>query len=169
MDNSQRILLKRSKFSVNIQIIVSGILAILLVIVAIYLLGVLFGWTPNEGRIVKAVVSMVIIVGWIVSSLKLWLNWNSKKYEITKDAFIVHGKSGKWGSSQAIYRYESIISIKMTQGFWGKKYNYGDVHLNIPKLDKELVMYDIERPIEQLQEVQKRINERSNNSATLVT
>lgn len=161
--------LKRSKTGLEIQIIATGFLAILLCVFSFLAFSFLLGWTPNEGFWVKATAVIVILVGWAVSSLKLYLDWNAKRYEITDDAFIVHGKAGRWGSSKAIYRYDSIISVKMTQGYWGKKYDYGNVRLTIPKLDKDIVMYDIEHPLDQLAAVQKQIDKKSSSSNSLVT
>ena len=161
-------LLVRSKKGLHTQVIVSGILALILVIFAYWIIGKLFSWTPGDGQFLQTLSLVFILGSWAISSLKLWSDWNIKKYEITDEAFIVHAKAGKWGSSQTIYRYESIISIKMTQGFWGKRNNYGDVRITIPKLDKDVVMNDIENPLEQLAEVQKRINDRSAGSHSLI-
>jgi hypothetical protein len=165
----QKAVLKRSPKGLQAQIITSGILALLLALVSNWVLDKLFGWTPNEGGIIKTIALVVIIGGWAITSLKLWLDWKVKLYEITKDALIVHAKAGKWGSSQTIYRYESIISIRMSQGFWGKRYNFGDVFITIPKIDKEVVMNDIQDPLEQLTEVQQRMNERGAGAQALVT
>jgi hypothetical protein len=169
IENDERVVLQRSKVGLRVQIIGTGILSFLLILFSNYVLGKLLGWTPNEGQFLKLLLTLFIIGGWLVTSIKLYMDWNIKKYEISSEAFIVHGRAGKWGRSKAIYRYDSIISMKMTQGFWGRKYNYGDVRLTVPRLDKDLIMHDINNPIDQLQEVQKRVSEHMNNSANLVT
>jgi membrane protein YdbS with pleckstrin-like domain len=163
-----KILLKRSSKGLQAQIIATGIAAVLIALLATWLISKLFGWTPNEGSFLKALTWIILIGAWAVMSLKLWFEWNIKRYEIAKDALIVHAKAGKFGTSQTVYRYESIISIRMTQGFLGKRFGYGDVRLTIPKLDGEVVMNDIENPVEQLAEVQKRMGERSGGTHSLI-
>ena len=165
----ERVLIKRSPKGLRAQIITSGIVIVIGALFASWLTGKLFGWAPNEGQTIKIFIWVFLIGAWIISSLKLWADWNVKRYEIGKDSLIVHAKAGKWGSAQTIYRYESIISLRMTQGFWGKRFGYGDVHLTIPKLEKDVVMNDIEDPLVQLAEVQKRMGEKSPGSHNLIT
>lgn len=111
---------------------------------------------------------MLFACAWLVGAGKLWLDWHAKRYEIGKDTLIIHSKAGKFGKSQAVYRYESIISVRMTQGLLGKKFGYGDVWLTIPKLDKEVVMNDIDHPSEQLAEIQGRLAARAVSTDALL-
>jgi len=165
----EKTLLKRISKGLKAQVIALAVMALLLALLTTWLTGILFSWTPNQGRVLKILIWVFFIGGWGFSSLKLWFDWNVKRYEIAKDALIIHAKAGRWGTSQTIYRYESIISLKMTQGFLGKQFGYGDVHITIPKLEGDVIMNDIERPLEQLQEVQKRIGERQTGNDTLIT
>lgn len=165
----QKTLLKRSSKGLQVQVLTLGIMALVLSLLATWLLGVLFSVTPFQGTLLKIAVWIVLVGGWAITSIKMWTDWSVKRYEIAQDAFIVHAKAGRWGRSQTIYRYESIISLRMTQGFLGKRYGYGDVHIKIPKLDDDVVMNDIDHPLEQLAEVQRRIGERQTNPATLIT
>lgn len=165
----EKTILKRSSKGLQVQIIALGVVSLLLAVFTTWLTSILFSWTPNQGRVLIALIWILFIGAWGFSALKLWKDWSIKRYEIAKDALIVHAKAGKWGSSQTIYRYESIISLKMTQGFLGKRYDFGDVHISIPKLDGEVIMNDIDHPLEQLQEVQKRIGERITGQDTLIT
>lgn len=165
----QKTLLKRSSKGLKVQIISLGVAALLLALLATWLLSVVFSITPFQGTTLKIITWVVFIGGWAITATRMWMDWNVKRYEIAQDAFIVHAKAGRWGTSQTIYRYESIISLRMTQGFLGKRYGYGDVHIKIPKLDDEVVMNDIDHPLEQLNEVQRRIGERQTNPATLIT
>lgn len=162
-------LLKRSPKGLQAQIILSGIVAFLGALFITWLTGKLFSWTPNQGHILKVITWVVLIGGWAVTALKLWADWSIIRYEIAKDALIVHAKAGKFGTSQTIYRYESIISLRMTQGFLGKQFGYGDVHISIPKLEHDVVMNDIERPLEQLAEIQSRVGERGSGTHSLIT
>lgn len=165
----QPVLIRRSPKGLWAQITTIGVLALLLFIFISWLISLLFGWTASQGAGLKSLTFIFFLGAWLVTSFKLWGDWKIKRYEITPDSIIVHAKAGQWGSAQTIYRYESIISVKMTQGFWGKKFNFGDVRLTIPKLDGDVVMNDIENPIEQLSELQKRMGERSAGTHNLIT
>ena len=160
--------LRRSSSGLRAQIITTGVLALILALFSDWVLSKLFGWTPNEGGLFVTIAWIVIIGGWAITALRMWFSWKAKRYEINKDAIIVYASAGKWGSSQTLYRYESIISLRMTQGFWGKRFGYGDVRITIPKIDQEVILYDIEEPAKQLAELQARLNERSVGAHALI-
>ena len=153
----------------QVQVITLGVAAFVLAIFGTWATAKLFGWAPNQGFGLKVLIWIMLLLGWGVTSVKLWFDWNVKRYEIAKDALIIHSKAGNWGTSKAIYRYESIISLKMTQGVMGKRFGYGDVHISIPKIEHDVVMNDIDHPVDQLSELQNRIRERSIGSDTLIT
>jgi len=159
-------LIRRSPLGLRMQIIVGGITAFFIAILVTWLVGFILGWTSSGGATTKRIVWIGLALAWAVGSLKLWFDWKMKRYEITKDSLIVHAKAGKMGSSQTIYRYESIISLRMTQGFLGKRYGYGDVHLTIPKIEGEVVMNDIENPLIQLAEIQKHMANKNQYAVT---
>lgn len=164
----QPTLIKRSAKGLEVQVVAIGVAAVGSALLATWLLARLFALTSSSGVLTIVIVWLVFIGAWALGTAKLWFNWQVKRYEIGKDALIVHSKAGKFGKSQAIYRYESIISMRMTQGLLGKRFGYGDVLLSIPKLDKEVVMSDIDHPAEQLAEVQRRLAERSISHDALV-
>lgn len=158
--------LKRNPLGLQIQIILSAVLMIVIGLIASWLFAKLLGWTSRGGSTAETLTWIILALVWVVGSLKVWFDWRVKRYEVSADSLIVHARLGAFGSTQTIYRYESIISIRMTQGFLGKQFGYGDVRVTIPKLDHELVMNDIENPTIQLAEIRKRIDERSSEPAT---
>lgn len=163
----ERVLLKRSPRGLEAQIGISAVVTLVICIFAVWLFGKLFHWTESGGWRLQALTCVVLLFIWAGASLKLWYDWKIKRYEIGRDALIVHAKAGKLGTSQTIYRYESIISIRMTQGFLGKQFGYGDIRVTIPKIEQEVVLNDIEHPIEQLEGIQRRMGGRIDNvSAT---
>lgn len=165
----EKTLLNRSPAGLQVQIITIGIVAIVVAVLSIWLISKLFSVVEGSGFALKIMVVLLFAVAWLLGSTKLWFDWHIKRYEIAADALIVYAKAGKLGKSQTVYRYESMISIRTSQNFLGKRFGYGDVFITIPKLDKEVVMNDIENPFEQLAEVQKRMGERSAGTHTLVT
>jgi len=160
--------LRRNPRGLQVQVVLSGIFAILLGGLASWLIAHLLHWAPDARALLDGLVWIFILGAWAIASLKLWFDWRVKRYEVTPDALLVTAKAGGMGMSQTVYRYESIISIRMTQGFLGKQFGYGDVRVTIPKLDSEIVMNDIERPHEQLLEIQHRMNERGSSTQALI-
>ena len=160
--------LKRNPRGLQVQIVLSGVAALLLGALATWLIQKLLRWTPGGGSLLEGLAWIFILGAWAIASLKLWFDWHLKRYEVTPDALIVYAKVGGLGTSQTIYRYESIISLRMTQGFLGKQFGYGDVRLTIPKLESEIVMNDIEHPREQLAAIQRRMSERGSSTQALI-
>lgn len=162
--------LKRNSLGLQLKIISSALLLIILGLAVTWLSSKIFSWTNSGGARIEAIIWIVLAIAWAIGSLKLWLDWRVKRYEVGNDTIIVHAKAGAFGSVQTVYRYESVISIRMTQGFLGKQFNYGDIRLTIPKLDRELVMNDIEDPAGQLREIRRRMDERSRaaNTAAMI-
>lgn len=84
--------------------------------------------------------------------------WHKEYYEVTDDAVIVHLNSAfKANTSQTIYRYDSIVSIRLTQGVMGRQYGYGNIYLTIPKIDNEVVLKDIKQPVKQLSDIREHM------------
>lgn len=161
-------MIKRSSKGLQIHIALISLAAIGFGLLASWLTSIVFRPVESNGSLTILIIWLLFVIGWGLGAAKLWLDWRKKYYEIAEDALIVHHKMGWFGSTQTVYRYESIISIRMTQGYFGKQFGYGDVHLSIPKLEHDVVMNDIEHPLEQLAEVQRRIGQRSSDTHSLV-
>ena len=145
----------------QVQMLLSAVVAIIIGLIASWFFEILLGWTTGGGALAEKFTWAAIALLWIVSSLKLWFDWKAKRYEISPDALIVHAKAGGFGTAQTLYRYESIVSVRMTQGFLGKQFGYGDIRVTIANIDHEIVMNDIENPVGQLRDLQRRMTERS--------
>jgi hypothetical protein len=155
--------INRSAYSVKVKIFTLGISAFLIALFSSWLLWRIFKLVGPSGYSLIFFVWVLMIGAWGLGSLKLWGDWLTEYYELTPESIILHKKEGKGGKSQEIYRYESIISVRMIQNEWGVKHNYGDVYLTIPKIDKELVLKDIENPLTQLEAVKNRIDSKPGN------
>lgn len=160
-----KILLKRSPVGMWVQIIGAGIGAFLLGVLITWLSSVVFKFASNGGLYIAIFTWVMLLGGWAFAALKLWVDWSIKRYEIGEDALSLHTKARGWATAQTVYRYESIISVRMTQGMLAKKFGYGDIEVSIPKLDEPIIMNDIEDPINQMQEIQNRMKA-SNNGTT---
>ncbi len=161
-------LIRRSPYGLYVQIIGLVLFALAVGVLATWLFRTLLGWTEGGGaRLIGWTWLLFLIVG-VFASLKLWLDWRVKRYEIGPDMLVVHAKGGRFGSSQTVYRYESIISLRMRQSMLGKMFGYGDILLTIPKIDYEIVMNDIEEPDKQIAEIQRHLSSSSDRASSYI-
>lgn len=166
MSNNQ---LSRSSVALKYSIISTGIAALLILSGAWLILDVILHWAPRAKGFLVSMSFLVIFFGWAVQSFLSWKNWKNLRYEVDGESIAVYKKKGMFGRTKTVYRYESIISVRMSQGYFGKKHNYGDIYLTIPKLEKEIVLKDIDNPNEPLSHVQKAVSTKSAASQTLVS
>ncbi len=161
MEQSNNGPLRRNPIGMQIQIIVSGVVALLLAMALTWMFSRLFHWTSAGGATISRLSIAAILLLWLFGSLVLYIKWRVNRYEIGDDAILVHAKAGKFGKAQTLYRYESISSIRMTQGYFGKRFGYGDIRLMIPKHDRDVVLTDIQNPVRQMELIQRHMSKRS--------
>jgi hypothetical protein len=166
MQDTQHI--QRSSQGLVAQVLTTGVLALLILIFGTLFFSAVFGWTPTEGKLSILLLWIFIVGGWSIAALKLWFSWRAQFYEIGTESLIVHVKAGMWGTAQTIYRYESFISIRMVQGYWGKRFGFGDVYITIPKMENDVVLRDVVDPAGQLSGIQARMAERASASSSLI-
>lgn len=164
----ERKLIKRSADGLWIQIIITGVFALAAGMLITWLVGFVFQWTPRLEQFFTALAWILFLGGWGFISFKHWLGWKAVRYEISQHALIVHAKAGFMGEAQQVYRYDSIISMRFFQGFWGRKFDYGDIYLSIPKVEQEIRLSDIEQPHTQIQDIQKYITQHSGNAQSFI-
>jgi hypothetical protein len=96
---------------------------------------------------------MILCLGYFAMALRQ-KKWKDVSYKLAPDAIIVNQGDGFLSTTQEVYLYESIISANLNQDYFGKKYNYGDIELMIPKLKSKIVLRALSDPEEQLRELQ---------------
>lgn len=156
--------IKRSPIGLQAQIIVGLLLVGTIGVLASWLFLTILDWTPNDGKLLVIITWAVLLLGWVGGSVFLWFDWRFKRYEIAKDALIVHARLGIWGSTQTLHRYDMIFKVHMVQGFLGRRFGYGDVQLSIPLVEHPIVLNDVEDPMHQMAQIQKRLGEHSSGN-----
>lgn len=149
-------------------ILSSGIFALIVILVCFWLLNTLFSWAPNTESLLKLLTVLFLGGTWIVYSTYLALNWSNLQYQIGPDSIIVQKKQGLSGITKTLYRYESIVKVTMRQGHFAKKNNYGDIVMAMPKVEEDIVLKDIDNPLEQLSLIQKKISKHGRDSGHLI-
>jgi uncharacterized membrane protein YdbT with pleckstrin-like domain len=150
----------RSQNRLKIWIINSGLVGLFCAITATILMLILFEWTPW----LIAFTWFGLFFAWAISAYFVTKWWNNSSYSITDESLIVStSRPGIFGTSESsVYRYESIASISVKQDYFGKKYNYGDIVVNMPKVE-DVVLRDVANPKEELIKLKKIIAERNGN------
>lgn len=133
------------------------------------LLSIMLTWAPNVERFMIITTWLVLVGLWAIQSLILLNNWKAKSYEVDTESIRLTKPVGLFKNTKIVYRYESIILVRMTQGFWGKKFGYGNVYFAIPKLEKEESLKGIENPAQQLDTIQKRLHHKGADTQVLIS
>lgn len=152
--------LKRSKKGLQINLALVSIAAIVFALITSWMASVVFRWTEYNGVMVILIIWAVFVLGWGLGAIKLLLNWRKEHYELTADSLVSYGKANSLGMSKAIYPYETITSMRMAQGNLGKRFGYGDVYISLSTPEGEVIMHDIEHPLEKLAELQRLVGKR---------
>lgn len=97
-----------------------------------------------------------------------YYKWRDDKYVLTEEGILISSSLSPTKKKRKIYLYESIISVSCNQNYFGTKFNYGEIHVTIPKLEDKLILKDVENPEEQLLLMQKfvKANAGRNNLVT---
>ncbi len=111
---------------------------------------------------------IIAVIGY-VALLANNKKWRATKYKFTTDAILVASPSGMAGVSKEVFLYESVISAHLTQGYLGKKFDYGDIVLAIPKLENQVKLTNLASPKQQLEVLQSQLKHKSPKRQTLVT
>lgn len=149
-------------------IISIGLASLVIIALSTWLIYKLFHWTRvNEWKLIAAAALATVIV-WAAQSWLLYSTWKAGSYDIGAEFVTVKSSQGIFKIKTTSYRYESMISVSMNQGFMGKAGAFSEIHIKIPKLDKEVVLRDLRNPELVMQTIQGQLNKRSANTHTLV-
>ena len=98
---------------------------------------------------------MFIFLGIILILLIIFMqrSWAKEKYYIRGGLLIVSTKNPLTGSTnEDVYRLDTVITASVTQTAFGKKDNFGDILITIPKLNGNdvLTLKDIVSPRDEI-------------------
>lgn len=150
--------------------VIGGLIFLLGSAIALQLIiSMALSWAPVTEKVMSVLVWLTLPVLALVLYITIRIDWKSRYYEISDEAIVIHKKLGLFGNTESVYRYESMISIRMEQNYFGKKWGYGDIRITIPKLEKQVVLRNISNPSQHLAEIQKRLNSNSVPTHSLIT
>lgn len=161
--------LKKSPKAFKVKLTAIAVLSVLVALLAALLIGAFFklAWGGHYGTRILTFLAVMFLAG--LAAMIYYGRWQAHTYELRPEGIVVNTGFGNFSRKQKLYLYESIISVSFNQNYFGKKYGYGDVHITIPKLEKKLVLEDVEKPDQHLSVLQGHIQIREGGSKVLVT
>jgi hypothetical protein len=83
-----------------------------------------------------AKISWLLVIGFTILAMILaWINSKSAVYELTKDSIIIGGSGLSGASNKKVYSVLHVTSVSVKQTWFGRKYNYGRVIVNMDRLE----------------------------------
>ena len=93
-----------------------------------------------------AIVQTIVAIGTIIAAMLAWARKKMSKYELTDDSIVI-SKNGMT-TLKKIYSFTNINSLGLKQGLMGSRYNFGNVYINMDRLENnvEVVLRHVEGP-----------------------
>lgn len=112
---------------------------------------------------------VVMLVAWVAILIRS-KKWDATHFVLGEDALLITRMRGLMGmTTQDVYLYESIISARVQQTYMGQKHGYGDIELTIPKLERQVILREVENPDQQILLLKAHMENKGNRSRELVT
>ncbi len=112
---------------------------------------------------------VIMFIAWIAVLIRS-KKWDGTHFMLGKDALLITRMRGLMGTTtQDVYLYESILSARVQKSYLGQKYGYGDIELTIPKLERQIILREVEQPDQQLLNLKAHMENKGNRSRELVT
>lgn len=153
----QRWEIKRSPAALDLKIKFFSIVYAIVAIIAISLLVIPFDLLDFNFILWGMIILFLVLVFYLLSLWYLKVEWKHTRYYISSHGLSI--TSGVGVFNEEVFRLESIISAKVSQGYMGNHFGYGDIVVDIPKLqDKsEVILRDVERPAMVLEDFREQI------------
>lgn len=94
---------------------------------------------------------------WAGWALALRAKWDKTSYALTDDAIVLSTKQLGGGGRKQLYRYDAILSVSASSGLWGGRYNYGDIALDIPRLDRQVMLRHVANPEDVAEQIKSHV------------
>lgn len=91
-------------------------------------------------------IRLLVTIGTLFAMLTVWVSFNRSKYTLTDEAIVVSRKGII--KHNTTYRFTNVNSISVKQGIMGSHYGYGDVKINMDRLESnvEVVLRNVVDP-----------------------
>lgn len=157
--------IQKSPIALNLKIKFFSITYVFIAIVAIIILLIPFNFLDANFSIWATIIIFITVILFVLSLWYLKADWQRTRYAITDHGVTICHGVGFF--KEEVYRLESIVSARVRQGYIGNHFGYGDVVLDIPKLQSQpdVVLRSIDHPAEVLQTFRDKIQYASEGSS----
>lgn len=162
------ITLTRNPGRIKLFIITSGVTTLFLIGLGSWFISLLLKSTFVNELVIIVLYVLAIAFFWGLASLIMVIKWRATEYVVHPDFVKVEKSKTLTQTQTTIYRYESMVSVSINQGYFAKEKSYGDIKLKIPKLENDVVLKDVNNPTEILRDIQRRVNSKPANVEALV-
>ncbi len=83
---------------------------------------------------------------WAITSIVMRKKWHKTSYIIGDNHLTVRKDGFMSGVSQQMYRYDTMISLKVEQSFWGRRSGYGTLRITLPRIEDEVALSYVPDP-----------------------
>ena len=138
--------IKRSPVALNLKIKFFSIAYVVVATFAILILLLPFNFLDYNFTLWGTLIILITILMYAASLWFLKISWKHTHYSITEHGITISHGVGKFG--EEVYRLESVISARVHQGYLGNHFGYGDIIIDIPKLQNQpdVIMRDVDQP-----------------------
>lgn len=168
MSDNNSLVIKSSKIALLIRILIAGLLVILLCFFVSIVFIVVLNLSSNFAGYTLLTLWILLPGIWVIGSLLAYKRSLKSSYVAQNDALKVV-KPKFPGTDTEYYRYDSIITISFYQSFFGKKFDYGNIVIHIPKLDKKIILQNVISPAQQTSKLNSIASKKTNSTQSLIT
>lgn len=120
----------RSKKPIELQMAGVVILALIVFIFTTQIFRGIDGIMPFDMSGLTSLARWFVILATIVCVAMVWLRGNKSSYFVTKDSIVI--SRGTFGAKRKqVYGMEYVTGMSMNQSFFGSKFNYGHITLDL--------------------------------------
>lgn len=138
-----RVVLKKNKEAIKMQIVTVGMLAMVVCILVSVFFSVLDALSSNVVTYILVSLWALSLVSWIIWAFVIYKRFSGIKYVLGENSVIIE-KKGLFGRERNLYRYDSIQGISTRVNFLGSRHGFGSIILDIPHSPKQVILSNIE-------------------------
>lgn len=156
----------RSSKGIQAQIIAAGVLVLVACVFVTLFFGLITGMDTRVERFFTLTIWLLLPIMWLIGSFAAYYKWKNTQIIFGPDNIMVRKSSG-FGSDTQLYRYDSILSVRVHRDLLGSRLGYGTITLEIPKLGNPVVLDYIDKPDNQAIQIKREVSMRANTQSLI--
>jgi hypothetical protein len=131
-----------------------------------------FKWFDAEPFLGWFAILLIYAFLMIFTIIAMQRSWSKRSYYLRGNMIVVAQKNPWTGAvDESIYRLDTVISANVKQTVLGKRNNYGDIILSVPKTgdNSRIVLKDIENPRETVIKINNIVDKSGSSGIAMTT